>query len=159
MVYVVYFLFVKRSALLPLLIGLMAFGGAQANSAFSMRLGYGKGLGLTLGAGYEVPLHQNLVLDYGAEVAPDGPGFLAHLRLAFKPDLGRYAPGLAGIHPYLGGGLAGILGGGSTLGLDLGLGLEVPVDSSTALYAEAFYLYGVRSLPKYWHFGLGLAFR
>lgn len=71
------FLFVKRSALLLLLIGLMAFGGAQANSAFQMRLGYGKGLGLTLGAGYEVPLRQNLVLGYGAEVAPDGPGLLA----------------------------------------------------------------------------------
>lgn len=153
------FLFVKRSALLLLLIGLMAFGGAQANSAFQMRLGYGKGLGLTLGAGYEVPLRQNLVLGYGAEVAPDGPGLLAHLRLAFKPDLGRYAPGLAGIRPYLGGGLAGILGGGSTLGLDPGLGLEVPVDSSTALYTEASYLYGFGSLPKYWHFGLGFAFR
>lgn len=138
---------------------LSAFGSAAQASALQMRLGYGEGLGFTLGAGVEAPLRSHLALNYGVEVAPEGPGLAAFLQMSFKPDLGQYLPEAKGVRPYLGGGLAGLLGGGSTFGLLLTAGAEASLDPTTGLYLEGGYLYGFGTLPRYWRLGLGFTFR
>lgn len=87
-----------------------------------MRFGYGEGLGLTFGAGMENRLRQNLSGRLAADLAPEAPGVALEALLLFKPDLGQYDPALKGLLPYVGGGLAGVVGPAPTLGVSLALG-------------------------------------
>ena len=94
-----------------LLVVLLAlFGLASAQGAIGMRFGYGEGLGLTFGAGMENRLRQNLSGRLAADLAPEAPGVALEALLLFKPDLGQYDPALTGLLPYVGGGLAGVVG-------------------------------------------------
>ena len=121
-----------------------------------MRFGYGEGLGLTFGAGMENRLRQNLSGRLAADLAPEAPGVALEALLLFKPDLGQYDPALKGLLPYVGGGLAGVVGPAPTLGVSLALGL---LDPTTGLFAEAAYVYGFADFPKLWRFAFGVNFR
>jgi len=143
--------------LLPVLLAL--FGLASAQSAIQMRFGYGEGLGLTFGAGLENVLRPNLAGRLAAEIAPASPGVALEALLLFKPDLGRYDPGLRGLLPYLGGGLSGVVGPNPTLGVGLVAGLEGLLDPTTGLFAEGGYIYGFADFPKGFRLALGVNFR
>ena len=143
-----------------LLVVLLAlFGLAPAPGATAMRPGYGAGLGLTFGAGMENRLRQNLSGRLAAALAPEAPGVALEALLLFKPDLGQYDPALKGLLPYVGGGLAGVVGPAPTLGVSLALGLEGLLDPTTGLFAEAAYVYGFADFPKLWRFAFGVNFR
>jgi len=132
---------------------------ATAQSAIQMRFGYGEGLGLTFGTGVENRLRQNLSGRLLAELAPAAPGVALEASLLFKPDLGQYDPTLAGLLPYFGGGLSGLVGPQSTVGVSFSAGLEGLLDPYTGLFAEATHVYGFADFPKVWRFSLGVNFR
>lgn len=143
-----------------LLVVLLALLGlASAQGAIGMRFGYGEGLGLTFGAGVENRLRQHLAGRLAADLAPAAPGVALEALLLFKPDLGQYDPALKGFLPYVGGGLAGVVGPAPTLGVSLALGLEGLLDPTTGLFAEAAYVYGFADFPKVGRFAFGVNFR
>ncbi len=144
----------KRLFALTLIAGL-----AWAQGTIGMRLGYGEGLGLTFGAAVETRLRQNLSGRLAADLAPGAPGVALEASLLFKPDLGLYDPGLKGLLPYFGGGLSGLVGPASTLGVGLTVGLEGLLDPYTGFFLEGGYLYGFANLPQFWRLGLGVNFR
>jgi hypothetical protein len=158
---------VKRAAKRAILEGVKRFllatatflSLAMAQGAIQMRFGYGEGLGLTFGTGVESRLRQNLSGRLLAELAPAAPGVALEASLLFKPDLGQYDPTLAGLLPYFGGGLSGLLGPASTVGVSFSAGLEGLLDPFTGLFAEATYVYGFADFPKVWRFSLGVNFR
>ncbi len=137
----------------------LLLGLASAQSAIQMRFGYGEGLGLTFGAGVESRLRQNLSGRLLAELAPSTPGVALEAALLFKPELGQYDPSLAGLLPYFGGGLGGVVGPRLTLGVSFTLGLEGLLDRYTGLFTEGTYVYGFADFPKIWRFTLGVNFR
>ncbi|GAA6758481.1 hypothetical protein Thermus77838_15140 [Thermus oshimai] len=140
---------------------LLLFGLASAQSALSLRFGYGEALGLTFGAGVENRLRENLSGRLLLELAPAAPGLFASGELLFKPDLGRYDPTLRGLLPYLGGGLGGVLAfqGPSTLGVGFTGGLEALLDPTTGFFLEGSYVYGFGDWPKTWRLAFGANFR
>ena len=143
--------------LLAVLLALL--GLASAQGAIGMRFGYGEGLGLTFGAGMENRLRQNLSGRLAADLAPEAPGVALEALLLFKPDLGQYDPALKGLLPYVGGGLAGVVGPAPTLGVSLALGLEGLLDPTTGLFAEGGYTYGFADFPKVFRLAFGVSFR
>ena len=124
-----------------------------------MRFGYGERRGLAFGAGMDNRLRQSLAGRLAADLAPEAPGVALEALLLFKPDLGQYDPALKGLLPYVGGGLAGVVGPAPTLGVSLALGLEGLLDPTTGLFAEAAYVYGFADFPKLWRFAFGVNFR
>ncbi|TFU16784.1 hypothetical protein [Thermus tengchongensis] len=137
----------------------LLFGLASAQSAIQMRFGYGEGLGLTFGAGVESRLRQNLSGRLTAELSPAAPGVALEAALLFKPDLGQYDPTLAALLPYFGGGLGALVGPSLTAGVSFTMGLEGLLDPFTGLFAEGAYVYGFADFPKVWRFALGVNFR
>jgi len=146
---------VRRS----LLTAIAFLGLATAQSAVQMRFGYGDGLGLVFGTGVENRMRQNLSSRFLAELAPAAPGVALEASLLFKPDLGQYDPSLKGLLPYFGGGLSGVVGGQSTLGVSFSAGVEALFDPYTGLFAEGTYVYGFADFPKVWRLGVGVNFR
>jgi hypothetical protein len=104
-------------------------------------------------------LRQNLSGRLAADLAPEAPGVALEALLLFKPDLGQYDPALKGLLPYVGGGLAGVVGPAPTLGVSLALGLEGLLDPTTGLFAEGGYTYGFADFPKVFRLAFGVSFR